>query len=88
MSEPPQKRKRHSFGGDQRLLPRVRQVLSENDDLDAEGIVAKATATASRVPTQEEERSAVLRDERAGDNRTGRPATRYRHCGARRSRRQ
>ncbi|XP_037500534.1 LOW QUALITY PROTEIN: nuclear valosin-containing protein-like [Rhipicephalus sanguineus] len=41
MSEPPLKRKRHSFGGDQRLLPRVRQVLSENDDLDAEGIVAR-----------------------------------------------
>ncbi|XP_037274346.2 nuclear valosin-containing protein-like [Rhipicephalus microplus] len=41
MSEPPQKRKRHSFGGDQRLLPRVRQVLSENDDLDAESIVAR-----------------------------------------------
>ncbi|KAH8029123.1 hypothetical protein HPB51_022707 [Rhipicephalus microplus] len=41
MSEPPQKRKRHSFGGDQRLLPRVRQVLSENDDLHAESIVAR-----------------------------------------------
>lgn len=41
MSEPPSKRRRHSFGGDPRLLPRVRQVLSENDDLDAEGIVAR-----------------------------------------------
>ncbi|KAL3174420.1 hypothetical protein MRX96_041001 [Rhipicephalus microplus] len=88
MSEPPQKRKRHSFGGDQRLLPRVRQVLSENDDLDAESIVARLQR---RHPEyRRKKRKALLYSvtECAGGNHSGRPATGYGHGGARRSRRQ
>uniref|UniRef100_A0A1E1XBK9 Putative nuclear aaa atpase vcp subfamily protein n=1 Tax=Amblyomma aureolatum TaxID=187763 RepID=A0A1E1XBK9_9ACAR len=41
MSEPQAKRRRRTFGGDPRLLPRVRQVLSENDHLDVEDVVTK-----------------------------------------------
>ncbi|XP_002434443.4 nuclear valosin-containing protein-like [Ixodes scapularis] len=40
MNERQAKRKRKSFGGDPRLLPRVKQVLNEHDSVDADDITA------------------------------------------------
>lgn len=41
MSERQAKRRRRSFGGDPRLLPRVKQLLSEHDGLDLDDIAIK-----------------------------------------------